>query len=280
MTQIDEVEQAIRQMLDAMRKYVDESSNISWKPADGYFVIVTRAVLRRQFETLGVISDLVRAGQGYAVGPLLRPACEELIWIKYLVGIPRDAAEQLVVYLASIEILDNLKAQHNYAGNDVAKELGLLPHLSRSRSRRKVLHGSLRQLAIELEWPQREGQGARQPSIKWVAEQTGELETYKFIYHATSRFVHFSISELLRRAWGNLDMMSIDSEHYRDYWGHFALYWGLKLFINTAVAITPHISTNAEIDEVEFLGALERIGKVGAVPIITAEELDWPFSGG
>ena len=102
MTKIHEVEQAAQQMLNAMREFIDESSNIAWEPADGFFTIVARAVLRRQFETLGVISDLVRAGQGYAVGPLLRPACEELIWIKYLFDIPEEEAEQLVVCLASL----------------------------------------------------------------------------------------------------------------------------------------------------------------------------------
>ena len=117
-----------------------------------------------------------------------------------------------------------------------------------------MIHRSLRRLARELDWPQREGRGARLPSIKWVAKQTGELETYEFIYHATSRFVHFSITELLRRAWGNPGTISINSEQFQDYWGHFALYWGLKLFINTAVAITPHLCINAEIDEVDFLG--------------------------
>ena len=276
MPAIDDVQLAVDRMLDAMREYVDEASNTTWSPSDGFLFLIVRAILRRQFEALEAIAGLVKGGKAYVAGPLLRPACEELIWTKYLLQIPQETAERLVVTVASKELLANLSAQDKYAGRKVTEELGLLPYLERSRGRKAAHRKTLEELSTELGWPVREGQGAELPSIYWIAKQTEQLRVYNFIYHATSRFVHFSVTELLRRAWGHPGTVSITSEHYRDYWGHFSLYWGLNLFIDTAIEIAQGLSVDATIDEAAFLDAAERIGEFGAVPIITADELDWP----
>lgn len=75
-----------------------------------------RAILRRQFDSLEVISQLVAEKKGYAACPLLRPACEELMWITYLSGIGHDKSEELLRCPASGELRDSLRAQDKYGG--------------------------------------------------------------------------------------------------------------------------------------------------------------------
>lgn len=50
--------------------------------ASGY--LVCRCVLRRQCEALEAIVNLVSSGEAHSSVPLLRPACEEFLWGKYL----------------------------------------------------------------------------------------------------------------------------------------------------------------------------------------------------
>ena len=65
--------------------------------------------------------------------------------------------------------------------------------------------------------------------------------------------------------------------HFRDYWGSFALHWGLRLFLDSAAELCSNGSMPEEgLNEETVLSAAERIGAYGQVPIITAEELAWP----
>lgn len=266
----------VEEVLTALRPFVEAASKVSWTPTDGYRDLVLRAALCRQFECLEVISQLTAEGKGYAAGPLLRPSCEEYIWSKYLLSLDRSIAERLLACFASREILENLRAQDDYAGREVTEELGLLPYLEGSRQRKAGVRKALEQLADELGWPNQDPNPVARPSMRWLAKQTGERKTYEFIYHATSRFVHFGVTELLRRAWGTPESVSVSSAHFRDYWAHFSLYWGLNLFLNTTSTVAPVLEVQADLDEDTLLAAAQRIADVGAVPIITAEELAWP----
>ena len=210
---VNDLQKDVQQVLDGMRHLVEAASDLKWHLSDGCLPLVYRSILRRQFESLDVIANLVASGSGCAAPPLIRSSCEELIWVRYLTGIARADAEQLAVCVARDELLASLKAQDGYAG------------------------------------------------------------------HATSRFVHFSVAELLRRVWGREGDVSIRSTRFRDYWGSFALYWGLRLFLGSTIELCkqPDIPTDGEMDEAEMiLAAVKRVGEYGQVPIITAEELAWP----
>ena len=273
MAQVDDLQKDVQQILDSMRTYVEESCDLSWTDKDGFLTIVRRSILRRQFDSLEVISHLVKEGKGFAAGPLLRPACEEFIWTKYLGSISSDAAEELVICIGVDEQLKSLREQDKFAGRSVTKSLGLLPYLERMESRKKHINKRLRVLGKRLKWPE-----LKPPSIKWLARETKQLDTYNFIFHATSRFVHFSTTELFRRAWSNpsTKSTSISSSHFQNYWGQFSLHWGLILFLYTERELDQFLDISADIDQTTIIEAAERISKIGKPPIITAEELYWP----
>ena len=278
MAELNNLQKDVQLILDSMRTYVKEASELSWTQSDGFLTLALRAILHKQFEALEVISHLVVQRKGFIAGPLLRPACEELIWASYLVSIPSDAAEELIPCIAQDEVLKSLRAQDQSAGRSVTKTLGLLPHLQNAERAEIDRRKRLQVLGQWLNWPKRDVERGQLPSIRWLAKSTNHQDTYKLIYHATSRFVHFSVAELLRRAWGNpyKKSVSISSDQFGAYWSQFSLHWGLILFLDTAIALYEILKISAEIDQTIFLKAAERIGEIGKPPIITAAELDLP----
>ena len=80
MRHIDNLQKDVQFVLDSIRPFIEAVSNQKWSKKNGFLQIVRCAVIVRQYEMLEVISNLVQKNMGYAAGPLLRPACEELIW--------------------------------------------------------------------------------------------------------------------------------------------------------------------------------------------------------
>jgi hypothetical protein len=237
-------------------------------------------MIRRQHECLTVTVELAAHAQGFAAAALLRPACEELIWAKYFALIRTTDAEHLLGLIARLEILASLRAQNDYAGRQVMKSLQLSSHLLKFEAASPHLKAALRKVGQKLKWSKRAVDTGRLPSMAELATIVGERKRYKYLYHASSRFVHFSPSELLRRAWGKPGDVTITSSHFADYWAAFALHWGAQLLVETILAVAEtsreSVWTEESFDADRITRAAERLGSIGQIPIITAEELDWP----
>ena len=133
MPNVDDLQKDVQLTLESLRSFVEAASELSWQPSDGFLPVMYHSILRRQFESLDVISHLVKEEMGYAAPPLLRAACEELIWIKYLTSISTDDAEQLLQCRANFELFESVKAQDDYGGRTATKNLGLLGACPRTR---------------------------------------------------------------------------------------------------------------------------------------------------
>lgn len=230
---IDSLSAGVTSALAVVRDAVDAHSNLEWLASDGFLPIIRRSVLRRQFDAVETIVELVKIKRGYASVGLLRPSCEELIWLTYLDTLQPAIAERLVASTSQDELLKSLKAQDTFAGRTITKELDLLPYLERAQTRDADIRDTLAAIGTALAWPDSAVKNRQLPSVAFLAKATENKELYNFLYHATSRFVHFSVPELLRRAWGRPGEVSIRSIHFHDYWSAFALFWGLWLFLKT-----------------------------------------------
>src|SRR4026209_1097480 len=106
---------------------------------------------------------------------------------------------------------------------------GFTPELvARYTQQRVEAERTLRQISADNGWNL--GRGKYFPSMAALSRKTNSLDIYRLLYHATSRSVHFSGSELLRRAWGDAKSITISYQHQNDYWSLFALTWGWQLF--------------------------------------------------
>jgi hypothetical protein len=276
-TRLQELHDNVTTILKAMAPAIEHASRLAWNPTDGLLPVVQRAVLRRQYDSLDAIVHLVDSHRGYAGVPLLRPACEELFWLRYLHQMDPQVAERLVICMTQEEYLASIRAQDTYAGRSATRDMGLLPHLEVLENSQVERCRILSAIGKTLGWPPRNVAAGTLPSVQFIAKKTDSGDLYRFIYHATSRVVHFSCAELCRRAWGAPGALSLNSTRFHDYWGAFALYWGLRLFLYTTNEYTAwEQPSNSEVDESAVLAAAKAIGEAGAIPIVTAEELTWP----
>lgn len=278
MSRNDQLRTAVTEVLHALDPLIQSASRLSWKPADGFTPLIRSAILRRQYECLSVAVDLVDKDLGFAAVALLRPACEEFLWTKYLTSLATADAENLLVLMARKELGDSLRAQDGHTGRAISETLGLGIYIKRNEASVKSLNAQTKKLGAKLKWEQRTVEGGKLPSVAFVAKAVGETQLYRFLYHASSRYVHFSPTELLRRTWGRTGSITVDSAHFTDYWGAFVMYWGVYLIASTF----PIVCGLGEGDEIEgyidtelLLSASQRIGDHGPIPIITAEELAW-----
>lgn len=291
MEDLDVLRGEVGRVLDLTRAYIERTGETEWDPAlGGYqkFLTVLKANLRsallKQFESLEIVLDLVDRNKGAVAGPLLRPACEEFIWIKYLRTIPLGSSENIIRLAGLEEICDSLTAIDETAGKAATEELGLTPYLRICGELKDERQGTLREIAKELDWPVKRKRIL--PSIRWLAKRVGEEYVYGIVYHATSRLVHFSPSELSRRVWWSKPdkKLLISSAHFSDHWNRFCLHWGALLFIYTMREILgfPIISKDDRatgrdgIDLPSVENIEKRIEDRGMPPIISSRELDWP----
>jgi hypothetical protein len=286
MQDISSLTTSVRTFLDESQGLVEASSDVEWQPQEGFTSIIYRTVLRRQFDCLRAIVELVSRGHGHAATTLLRPSCEELIWVKYLRSIDPTHAEKLILNFAALETWESLQAQENHVGRTVMENLGFSRQfLTIAKQNSDKANVELKALGDKLGWNKRRREDSKvaRPSVQYVAKSTGSLELYNFLYHATSRSVHFSVTELLRRAWGSHGKLSIRSVHWRNYWSAFALSWGLRLYLETLIEILEALPNLGELgdstevlNEQRILDAAKLVQEFGAVPIITREEMEWP----
>lgn len=276
-TRHDELRLAVSDTLQALDGVIKESSSLVWSPTNGIFPLIRSGILRRQYECLSVAVDLVDKSQGFAAVTLLRAACEEMIWAKYLAAIDRKDAEQLLQLIGNKEITDSLKAQDDHAGRKTSDILGLTKYLKNMEASAANRKTQIQSLGKKLRWDKRTIDLGNLPSMSFLAKTVGETKLYKLLYHASSRYVHFSVGELLRRSWGQTGKVTVSSAHFADYWGDFVMYWGVYLLISTFPVLL-ELGEETEMstfDSELLLNAAKRIAAHGPVPIITSGELEW-----
>lgn len=280
MSKKDDLRMAVSDLLEAVNGLVESASQLKWSPDDGVLPLIRSAIFRRQYECLSVAVDLVDKSLGFAAVALLRPACEEFLWAKYLASLKIPDAENLLVCMSRKELGDSLKAQDGHVGRTESERLGLAGHIKRNEASSKVVTAHIKALGLKLKWEKRAVEDGKLPSIAFIAKAVDEIKIYRFLYHASSRYVHFSPAELMRRAWGKNGSMTVSSAHFTDYWGAFVMYWGAYLMTGTfsiLFELGGTMDTTHVLEADKLLSASRRIRDNGPVPIVTSEELDWKW---
>ena len=155
------------------------------------------------------------------------PAYEELIWIEYL-GQNISLAPELPALLGRYEAGVSLNAQNEYLGKTSMATVGFTQrYVKKFAAITRQTEVEIKDVGRKLGWPKK-GQTVL-PSMWFLSKKVGREKDYKFLYHATSRFVHFSAQEIYRRVWGTKGDVTISSRHFSRYWQDFAMCWGLRI---------------------------------------------------
>jgi Family of unknown function (DUF5677) len=194
--------------------------------------IIRRAAVIRQREAIDAIISLCETGHSAFAVCLLRPAYEEQLWLEYLAKHKADAPK-LVLALSQKIIAESMRAQLEYMGKESMHAVGFsMTFVKRFLAQAAQSLTTLKTLGAKLGWRQ----GADLPTLTHIAQKVGRKNEYDFLYEATSRYVHFSPHELMRRAWGDHREMRISSRHFTGYWSAFALHWSLRIYVDTIIA--------------------------------------------
>lgn len=194
-----------------------------------------------------------------------------------LLNIPRNNAKELVICLTYEGLYKRLGVQNKFSGRSTSDYLDNLFHkLKETKTERR---NTLNRLAKNLSWPQRK-EYKKAPSVHWLAKKNGQLDEFNFIYDGTSRYVHLSTQELMRRAWGNPESMLIDSSQFEDYWSEFSMFWGIRIFLSTSLEILSFLDTQDQYPKFKEIHNFIKKGndefqKLEVYPIITEKELTW-----
>ncbi len=235
---------------------------------DQFWEFLKRGIVKRQFESIKAILNMVDSGFGHFGVTLLRPAYEELVWVEYL-DQNAEIANELVLLLANHDIARNLSAQNDYIG---AKEMlagGFSQrYVKVCLARDRITKKRIKEIGSQLGWRE----GAIPPSMAFLSRKVGREPEYRFLYQGTSRFVHFSTGEILRRVWGKSGEVTIGSTSFSSYWQEFAMYWSFRIF---GQLISPCIDIFDEFDisDRKLQEMLNLIGSFRPIPIITPQEL-------
>lgn len=250
-------------------KTVELQEDIQSKSYD----LIRRAALVRQREALDAVVTLCETGHAAFAVCFLRPAYEELVWLEYL-NKHAGVANAIIKHMTQIAVAQSVQAQADFSGSLAMRDMGFSAEfVAATKDARVENESSLIAIGKKLGWKR----NSPQPTFKELAEAVGRASEYQFLYHATSRFVHFSPQELLRRIWGKPSKVTISSKHFSAYWTDFALHWAFAIYLESILACDDFLdgAISGEAHD-EFIALLKKY--IGKVPIITREELLWPGS--
>lgn len=259
---------SVRRATALLAPEVESVGNYTWtgNDDDQYWEFFKRSIIKRQFEALNAIIHLAESKQGHFGVTLLRPAYEELLWGTYLEK-HKDLAPKIALLLSRKEVGDTIEAQNQFLGAKAMQAHGFTQkRIKQMKASFRPSTAELRAIGKRLGWRNDEPPGAAA-----LARWTGHEKEYNFIYHATSRYVHFSTHELGRRVWGHRGSVTIGSDQFSSYWSDFALYWSFRIYIYVST-VFPDLWGSEDNPALE--GMLDVIKEMYPVPIITASELE------
>lgn len=271
------------QLVDLFHQFlIDRLSDITWREfVIDPMLVVEKVCAVRQHEALRATLLLHQNSLGHLAVGYVRPACEEYIWLAYLKSVDKGKARLLASSIALEESTRSISAQHRHMGADGMVSLGFPEKfLAENETRGRTARVHLKALGAELGWPtdSKGRQRGRLPSSDWVADRIGQKRLYDYLYSASSRMLHFSVSEITRRGWGSAgaeQVLRFDHPDYVAYRTDFALSWQVYLLTQTAGIL--RIAAGPIMNEAEgkaMASAVERFGALGPVPIIRPEEIN------
>jgi hypothetical protein len=253
---------------------IQNLSNYSWSGSstEQFVEFVKRSALIRQYEAIAAVRSAFENGTSHLLASLLRPAYEEMLWLEYIRK-HKEVSLDLILSMAQNEVYNGIEAQRGYLTKSELNEIGFTSSILKAASEAlKRTEDSLLAIGKKLSWRQ----GALKPTITSIAKSVGRHEEYLFLYHGTSRAVHFSPHELGRRVWGSYGDVKISSNNFSSYWNDFTIIWQWRIFSESALASEYDFrkSSFAWGNKEIFISLLELLPRV---QIVTRGELErWP----
>ncbi|MFE1987870.1 hypothetical protein [Streptomyces mirabilis] len=169
---------------------------------DDPWLFLFKAAVSRQAKSLRLSGfAFAELQSAHLLGGFVRKSFEEFVWLKYLQTLPVNTRRKVVHSFAAFELGMLAQGQIQTFGAKYMRKIGFeKKFISHLHERAKVARDELTEEAASLGWPQGEGGRFSPPSVAALVPRVKLDKEYQDIYGASSRAVHFSISDSLRRA--------------------------------------------------------------------------------
>jgi hypothetical protein len=239
-----------------------------------YRLLAINVALRRQLEGIDAACLLCRNGLGHLAITLVRPSIEEVIYLDFFRSLKLADSQELFLLMSRWDQLRTLLAQRDYIGDQEMEKLwysnAFLDAAEQEKERTRV---QLKALQQQFRWA-----GGLLPSAEWVAERAGRRDLYDYLHAATSRAVHFSAGEIMRRGWGHpRGIITTAKPEFRAHVAAFALdqlwrrwvdTWGVAMALGDKVGV----SSDESLSWDEVKPAIDRLLALKRVPLVHAHE--------
>jgi hypothetical protein len=267
--------QALEQFNEKMRDSLRVGPLVWDKATPNLRALTVNSCLRRQQDSLEGAVSLGKAGHGHLAVALIRAFLEERLWIGFLARMTSTEANVLLLAMGRWDAIRALAAQRDYIGDQVMTlDLWYPPGFVDAQvSELRVIKEELRELRNVWGW-----QGTL-PSTAWIADQVSLRDEYEYLHSATSRAVHFSAGEVLRRGWGTPGgtLVTAKSE-FREHLAEFAYDQLWRQHLGTLVEAADHLHESAITTPDNFFSddsrgeLLAELDTLGRVPLVHAHE--------
>jgi hypothetical protein len=249
--------------------------DMKWADMEADFrLLAINNALRRQQETMQAAVLLARQDLGHLAVAFVRASLEDVMYLEFFLSLDLDDSQKLFTLLGIWDSLRSLIAQRNYIGDEEMAQLWYPKAFLDSKiADKEKIKTELKALQKQYKWS-----GGMLPSGDWIADRAGKQGLYDYLHAATSRALHFSAGEILRRGWGQPSgKLSTDKTEFREHLTHFALDQLWRLHLETWQASEPlleasGISSDEELTFDVIKPALDRLGAAGKVPLVHARE--------
>ncbi|MEV0193391.1 DUF5677 domain-containing protein [Kitasatospora purpeofusca] len=249
--------------------------DLKWSEVEAdYRCLAVNACLRRQIESMKAATILARQDLGHLAVSFVRASLEDVLYLGFFGSLPLKDSQELFLLLGTWDSTRSLLAQRAYVGEDAMKDLwypeGLLDAAS---IKRDEIRASLKELQKRYRWS-----GGMLPAADWVAERAGKKKLYDYLHAATSRALHFSAGEIMRRGWGQPSgRMTTNNPEFRSHLALFALDQLWRLHVESWAATSPFwegagVSNNDSLSFSDTEPIVNRLLSLGNVPLVHAHE--------
>ncbi len=232
----------IKQILDSLEPTIRRCATGDVQ-GDGFFLLSVRAGLAKNFEINRFLQSPESGLNAFAVTSALRGICEDIIALKWLATFDKRDRDEAVGVMMMKSVLELMQQQTAFFGKYrpsqpilEAKDVSSEVHALKQRLRAMRKGNRWRK---HREWP----------SVREMAEPTGLLPLYDFLYAATSNFVHFSPNNLIRmgKVIGGGERMVFSTSHFSDYYTAFNRFYGLFLFVTYCTTFSATLGCKTDL---------------------------------
>lgn len=273
-------ELSLLQRVEAVESFVEIArrllvlGDLQWADAQAdYRLLAINSALRRQVESIEAACLLCRNGLGHLAVAFVRASLEDVMYLGFFGSLTVDDSQKLFKLLGNWDSLRSLLAQRDYLGDEAMGQLWYpKAFLENAIDAREKVRKQLKVLQKRYKWSR------LLPSAEWIADRSGHRDLYDYLHAATSRSLHFSAGEIMRRGWGQPSgILTTIKPEFRAHLAAFALDQLWRLYTETWKVSMPllekaGVSGDEPLEWADIQPALDRLLAMHRVPLVHAHE--------